>query len=723
MLISSLSNRQINRRLKITIKMKNLLWLAAMLLLVSIYSCERDDGPALITAPPTNLSANVDITQDDSGVVTVTPSADNAKIFEINWGDGSSIQTIAAGFSAQHTYAEGSYNIIITARNDGDDAAEIVQPIMVSFTPPSNLVIGLVQDANDPATYTVTPTASAAMMFDIDWGDGTAVSIMAGESASNTYTEAGDYTISVVARSASSTTINASEMITVAAGAGAIAFPVDFESSASVNYSFTSFGPDGVFTGLVDNPNPSGINTSATVVEYLKPNGSEIWAGTLFELGEPIDFANNNSISIKVHSPKADIPLILKVENLADGSIASELSQNIPVADEWVEMIYTFPAIDLSQSFQRIVLFFDFGTSGDDSVYFFDDITSLQIDPPACEDDAVANVDPANGDILWTFEGGSNPFDAFGNISAPIVMNPDPGGVNSSCYVQQYNKTTGCETWSGVGLELASIIDFSSTTSTMFSIDVYAETQTTDVTLRLERLPFPDVDPAVDVVQSISQTGQWETLTFDFSGHSDKTFKSMILYFERDAVCDGDIYYFDNIRQFDPADCTPETLENNDVSTGPLNLTFDTDGAGFSFGGFGGISTAVVDNPMNDAVNNSCNVMSYTLNDPCEVWGGSGVEIPIALVMDSNTPQISLKVFGSRAVDVTIVLERLPFPDVDPAVTVVQSMTKTNEWEELTFDFSGHEDKTFKNLLVYFDRGLQPCDGSTFYFDDFRQVP
>jgi hypothetical protein len=170
------------------------------------------------------------------------------------------------------------------------------------------------------------------------------------------------------------------------------------------------------------------------------------------------------------------------------------------------------------------------------------------IDVPICTDETDENINPANGDINWTFLSETS-FDAFGNTAGFIVDNPVLDAVNNSCKVQRYEKTTGCQTFAGLGFGLASPIDFSATTSKTFTMKVLAETQLTEVTLRLEFMAFPNTEPSQDRVASITQLGEWQELTFDFTDVPSGTFQSMIIYFERNATCDGDIYYFDDIIQ------------------------------------------------------------------------------------------------------------------------------------------------------------------------------
>jgi len=166
-----------------------------------------------------------------------------------------------------------------------------------------------------------------------------------------------------------------------------------------------------------------------------------------------------------------------------------------------------------------------------------------------CVEETEENIDPGNGDLNWTFLSDDTGFDAFGGIGGAIVPNPVLDNVNNSCFVQIYDKTVGCQTWAGVGIELATSLDFSTITNKTFKMKVLAENQVTDVTLRLEFMPFPNVNPFQERIATITQVGQWQELSFDFTGVNSGTFKSMIIYFERNTPCDGDVYYFDEITQ------------------------------------------------------------------------------------------------------------------------------------------------------------------------------
>ncbi len=62
----------------------------SILIMIVIISCtdSRDLGFTEEIAVPSNISALFDISQDNSGLVTITPNGESATFFELNLGDG-----------------------------------------------------------------------------------------------------------------------------------------------------------------------------------------------------------------------------------------------------------------------------------------------------------------------------------------------------------------------------------------------------------------------------------------------------------------------------------------------------------------------------------------------------------------------------------------------------------------------------------------------------------
>ncbi len=156
--------------------------------------------------------------------------------------------------------------------------------------------------------------------------------------------------------------------------------PLDFESAA-VDYSFTNFS--GATTTRIANPQSNGINTSGFVAKTIKGAGDP-WAGSFLTLSAPVDFSKGKIFKAKVFMPKAGAKMLLKFEHLTNGAVNKEIDAVATKANEWEELTWDFSSIDATKEYQKVVVIFDLGTTGDGSAnftYLMDDIK--QVAPPA----------------------------------------------------------------------------------------------------------------------------------------------------------------------------------------------------------------------------------------------------------------------------------------------------------------------------------------------------
>ena len=150
-----------------------------------------------------------------------------------------------------------------------------------------------------------------------------------------------------------------------------LTLPLDFQSTYA--YPFVNFG--GATATVVNNPNPSGINTSTKVGKMVK-GAPEVWAGSFIDLVNPINFTVLRTFKVKVYSPRVGAKLLLKVENPTNGGQFYEKEATTTVANAWEELTFDYTAIPFG-FYSRVVLIFDLGTAGDGSpnfTYYFDDI-------------------------------------------------------------------------------------------------------------------------------------------------------------------------------------------------------------------------------------------------------------------------------------------------------------------------------------------------------------
>lgn len=148
----------------------------------------------------------------------------------------------------------------------------------------------------------------------------------------------------------------------------------DFETTT------LNFGGFGGASGLVvENPDKSGINTSDNVYQYT--DGSETWAGVAEPEPVALDLANYPYIKMKVYAPAAgEVRLKLEAQ---DGSLTTVETPFVMTEDMvgvWTEVTFDFSGV--TDPFNKLTLFFDFGTTTPGDIWYFDDVTMTDV-PPA----------------------------------------------------------------------------------------------------------------------------------------------------------------------------------------------------------------------------------------------------------------------------------------------------------------------------------------------------
>lgn len=521
-------------------KMKQFTYIIGFLsIFLALQGCtedERDTGFTDNLAVPSNLSLDVQLAQDNSGTVTLTPSGNGTSLFKIDFGDGSDIEEVAPGSSSEHVYAEGTFTAILTAFNLNGDSAETTQSVTVSFFPPENLVVTITPVSGDNFSRNVSAEADFAVGFVVFFGDvadeqGTP--LMLEETITHTYPDVGTYELRVVALSGGSETIEVTETVVID---NPINLPIDFEST-TISYAFSDFG--GAQSAVIDNPDPSGVNTSAKVAEFFKEVDAEVFAGTVLGLGEPIDFSEFQGFNIDSWSPAAGLTVKLKLENLDDPNISTEIDAVTTVANEWETLFFDFSSEDLTQEYSKVVIFYDFGNVGTGTTFYYDNITLAAGGGGGGGDPVELPLDFEDPDLDYGLVG-------FEGAESEVLPNPDQTGVNTSATVVRSIKTEGAQFFAGTLIGLDTPIDFSATER--ISIKTWSPKAGIPIRLKLEN---NDGSQFVELDVNTTVTDQWEELVWDFSGNTAGIeFTKVVVFFEFiDGVSgDGSTYYFDDVQ-------------------------------------------------------------------------------------------------------------------------------------------------------------------------------
>lgn len=513
--------------------MKNIKFLIAFVLAATIFGCSDDDnsmGDLQNAGSPANITALFTITQDNTGLVTILPGGENVTKFDVYFGDGTEEpETVLAGNSVNHTYVEGVYNVKIIGTNLNGQTAEYNHELTVSFVQPENVVMEVAPVTGNSLGIDLSATADYEAFFTVHFGEDPAqvpVEFNEGQTMTHIYSAPGTYTITVIAYSGGAASTTITESVTVT---NPLLLPIDFESS-TLNYAFADFG--GAAASVVDNPVAGGINTSAKVGRAIKTAGAETWAGSAITLDAPIDFASMHYFRVKVWAPAAGVPVLLKVENLTDGTIAHEVSQTTTTAG-WQTLTYNFSGVNTGNSYHKVILFFNFGNWGGGESYYFDDITLFAGD--------------AGVGFPLTFEnaGLTYTFGDFGGSLGSKVANPHQGAGNPSPTVGQLVKTSGAETWAGIAMPMAGPIDFSA--QQKIKMKIWSPAAGKTILMKLENLGNSSINIERQTTTTVANA--WEEITFDFTGIvNSNNYGMVVLFCDFGAVGNGATYYFDDIQ-------------------------------------------------------------------------------------------------------------------------------------------------------------------------------
>jgi hypothetical protein len=313
-------------------------------------------------------SANLDkvfvISDDNSGIVKITPTGEGVVSYTVGFGHGTgsaATATVAPGGTVSHAYPEGSYTVSITATDLAGKSTITTYPLAVTYRAPENVTVTI--DAN----MIVSATALYASSFLVYFGDvanevGTPLAVGA-KLAAHTYLPGGPYDLKVVALSGGAAK---TEFVKTLFG-----FPLTFES-ATMNYNFGTFGTSQKFE-KVANPDVTGLNTSATVGKFTR--GDEGWSGTYSPLDIPINFAQGKKIHMLVYNPD---PLLIgkKVNAELESAVGGKPANGIAVkratitkSGAWEELVFDFSTfttaeIPLNTRFNQLVLRYNVTAAG-----------------------------------------------------------------------------------------------------------------------------------------------------------------------------------------------------------------------------------------------------------------------------------------------------------------------------------------------------------------------
>lgn len=367
-------------------KVKNILWVSVFILLIGCSQDERDTGFINNADAPSEVSLQFISTADNSGLVSMIPSAIGASFFDVYFTDNSQNPVrLDPGEVTQNIYEEGTYTVRTIATAVNGKTTEVNQTLEVVFIPPQNLEVTLANDGAVSNTVRITATADFGINYEVDFGevdgDGDVEMANMGEEIVYEYAEPGFYTITVTAFSAA---IETTEFVIEDFEVTAILAPI---VSAPVPPARSESDVIGIFSEAYpyDENNDFtpfwGQNNPGYSADIYDLNGDLMLQYTNLsyqgiQLAMPNDVSQMETLHVDIWTPD-DIDARISPISPGPNEAAFDLDLN---PDEWTsfDIPLSFftdqnPLVDLSQIFQ---FKFDGVPSGEgtifvDNIYFY----------------------------------------------------------------------------------------------------------------------------------------------------------------------------------------------------------------------------------------------------------------------------------------------------------------------------------------------------------------
>ena len=370
-----------SRILKNIIMKKIKFIISTFFVLLLIWNCTDDENLDFLddVVAPTNVTALMQVTQDNTGLVNITPNAVGASLFNIVFGDGNETPVeVVAGESVSNTYAEGSYTVSIEAVGITGLKTQIEQPLVVSFKAPENLDVLIENDVAISKQVNVTANADFAISFEVYFGEpGNDDPVIAniGETASYVYQEPGTYTIRTVAMGAAiETTEYIEEFVVTEILQPVTKAPVPPNREASDVISIYS---DAYSNIPLSEVNPGWGQT--TVLTEVPIDGDNTWyytdlnfTGIVTDYGNPTDLSEMTFVHFDYWTANATT-LGLKLVNTVLGEEDIEFVPPV-VNGGWVSIDIALSDYDVDRSGITQLLFDTNGSTADvfiDNLYFY----------------------------------------------------------------------------------------------------------------------------------------------------------------------------------------------------------------------------------------------------------------------------------------------------------------------------------------------------------------
>lgn len=264
-----------------------------------------------------------------------------------------------------------------------------------------------------------------------------------------------------------------------------------------------------------------GVGNALKVVK----NASDTWAGAVVNLDAPLRNATSYTVTARVWSPSAGIPMTLKLANFGDDSQSVQATAKETMVQGWQTLSWEFTGATDWWWLEKLLFQPADGLQGSGEAYYIDDIkvraSAIRL---ANFDDVVPSWFGSSGSAVVTSEAG-----------------PEGGSGNALKVVRNAS-----DTWAGAAVNLDWTIK--GATSYTLRARVYSPAAGTSMVLKL--INMGDDTQSVQATSKEVVVAGWQMLTFEFSGAQDWWWLNKLYFQPDDGVAGtGQVYFIDDIVQ------------------------------------------------------------------------------------------------------------------------------------------------------------------------------
>jgi len=461
---------------------------------------------------------------------------------------------------------------------------------------------------------------------------------------------------------------------------------------------------------FIANPDVSDPNTSATVAQFTARQTGQPWALCFTNDIDEFEFtADNSTITLMVHKPVIS-NVAVKFEGVGP---AVEIQVPNTVTNQWEELTFDFSGA-IGNQYSRLVIIPDFGARDADHVIYFDNIQlpAGNITPPAEPDVAAPTPTVPAEDVISLFS------NAYENVPVD-TWSADWDDADVEDVQIEGNDTKLYTHLNYAGIEFVSqTIDAS--TMSHFHMDIWTPDPTElPAVFRIKLVDFgadgaygggDDAEHELTFDANSNPpliTGEWIQFDIPLSAFTGLVTREHLAQ----LVISGDpnTVYVDNIYFY--------AME----LTGSVLIDFEDGGLGADwewrvFENQDNPPLEIIPNPDMSDPNASMMVAQFIARESGMDWAGFETTDIGEFTFNENNSIITLMVHKPVISDV-----RVKFEGASPPVEINVANTVTDQWEELTYDFSAYIGNTYNKLVIFPD--FAPRDQDNVIYLDNILVP